>query len=103
MWYPDKTKGGNPQNHIFSPTITKLNQFKIILFIRETIYKGIITMLVKLTKVYYLQSSYIQDPLNPLFHQQLEGITFSVLRSLFYVIFFLILLQLAIASIIDWF
>ena len=62
IWrYPDRTQGGNPQNHIFSPTITKLNQFQIILFTRATISKAIITMLVKVTKVYYLQSSNIQS------------------------------------------
>ena len=57
--YPDRTQGGNPQNYIFSPTIIKVNQFQIISFTRATISKVIITMLVKFTKVYYLQSNNI--------------------------------------------
>ena len=59
--YPDRSQGGHPQNHIFSPTITKLNQFQIILFTKVTISKAIITILVKVTKVCYLQSSNIQS------------------------------------------
>ena len=42
-------------NVYFLLTITMLNQFQIILFVKNTILKAIITMLVKVTKVYYLK------------------------------------------------
>ena len=57
LLYPDRTQTCNLQIYNFFQTITRLNQLQIILFAKATISIAIINMLVKVTKVCYLQCS----------------------------------------------